>query len=232
MNSKSTGVRAYLLTVLTLGLAVLLSAAAVAKDKLPETSHDGLKLQKDTELAAVYLEPGGSLDGYDKVTILDVSVAFKKNWQRNYNQDTMGLDGRVTDKDIETIKSRLAGEFKTVFTRELEEKGGYEVVYAAGKDVLLLRPAIINLVVNAPDVKRAGMGRSFVASAGEMTLYLELYDSLTGDIIARVIDAQAAGDHGIAHMGGRVANKADFDRVLVKWADILRKHLDSVNAGK
>ena len=44
------------------------------------------------------------------------------------------------------------------------------------------------------------------------------------------MDAQAAGDHGIAHSGSKVSNKADFDRVLKKWADILRVNLDRVNA--
>ncbi len=228
MNSKWTQVKTYGSIFLTLGLVALLSAPAFAKDTLPATSHDGLQLQKDTKLAAVYLKPGETLDGYDKVSITDVYVAFKKNWQRNYNRDHMGLDGRVSDKDVEVIKNRLAKEFTAVFAKELQDRGGYEVVDSAAKDVLVLRPAIINLVVNAPDVNQAGRGRTFVASAGEMTLYLELYDSLTGDILARVMDAQAAGNYGIAHMGGRVANKAEFDRVLVKWADILRTHLDNV----
>jgi len=217
-------------TILTLSISMLMAATAFAKDKLPETSHDGLKLQKDTKLAAVYLKPGETLKAYDKVSMTDVYVAFKKNWQRNYNQDTMGLDGRVSDKDVDVIKDRLAKEFKVVFTKELQDKGGYEVVDYDAKDVLVLRPAIINLVVNAPDTNRMGMSRTFVASAGEMTLYMELYDSNTGDILARVIDAQAAGDHGIAHAGNKASNKAEFDRVLRKWADILRVNLDRVNA--
>jgi len=209
---------------------MLMAAAAFAKDKLPETSHDGLKLQKDTKLAAVYLKPGETLKGYDKVSMTDIYVAFKKNWQRNYNRETMGLDGHVSDKDVEVIKDRLAKEFKTVFTKELEENSGYEVVDYDAKDVMVLRPAIINLVVNAPDTDRAGMSRTFVAYAGEMTLYMELYDSHTGDILARVIDAQAAGDHGIEIASSRISNKADFDRVLKKWADVLRVNLDKVNA--
>ena len=104
-------------TVLALSCSVIFTTTAFAKDKLSETSHDGLHLQKDTKLAAVYLKPGEILKGYDKVSMTDVYVAFKKNWQRNYNQDTMGLDGRVSDKDVEVIKSRLAKEFKTVFTK-------------------------------------------------------------------------------------------------------------------
>jgi len=230
MKAKQKLTIVHFTTILTLSFSMLMAATAFAKDKLPETTKDGLVLKKDTKVSAVYLKPGETLAGYDKVSITDVYVSFKKNWQRNYNRDAMGLEGRVTDKDVEVIKKRLATEFKTVFTKELQKKGGYEVVDTAAKDVLILRPAIINLVVNAPDTNSAGMSRTFVASAGEMTLYMELYDSLTSDKIAEVIDAQAAGDYGMAHMGGRVGNKSAFDQVLAKWADLLRKRLDETKA--
>jgi hypothetical protein len=203
------------------------SLPLAAKDKLPETTKDGLKLQHDTKLAAVYMKPGANLEDYDKFFITDVYVAFKKNWQRNYNEDVMGLEGRVTDKDIEIIKTRVAKEFKTVFTRVLEKRG-YEFSKTSAKDVLILKPAITNLVVNAPDTQQAAIARTFVASAGEATLYMELHDSLTSDKIAEVMDAQAAGDDGIAHMANRVANKQEFDRVLDKWANILASHLEQV----
>lgn len=229
MNRKFSKISSTLIFC-ALAVTMAFSGPIFAKDKLPANTKDGLVLQKDTKVSAVYLKPGETLEDYDKVSITDVYVSFKKNWQRNYNQDVMGLEGRVSDKDMETIKKRLATEFKAVFTKELQDKGGYEVTDTAAKDVLILRPAIINLVVSAPDVNRAGMGRTFVASAGEMTLYMELYDSLTSDKIAEVIDAQAVGNDGIAHMGGRVGNKAEFDRVLAKWADLLRKRLDETKA--
>jgi hypothetical protein len=215
------------LSIALLFLAVVTPTTVSAKNKLPQTTTDGLELQQDRKLAAVYLQPGETLEDYDKVMITDVTVAFKKNWQRNYNSETIGLAGRVSDKDMERIKNRVAEEFKVMFTKQLEA-GGYEVVLDADKDVLLLRPAIVNLVVNAPDVQTAGRGRTFVTSAGEMTLYMELYDSLSSDKLALVIDAQEIGGEGIGQMGNRVTNQAAADRVLKKWADTLVKHLDDV----
>jgi hypothetical protein len=73
-----------------------------------------------------------------------------------------------------------------------------------------------------------GMNRTYVASAGSMTLYLELYDGATGDIIARVIDPEAADDAGIAQVANRVTNTADFDRVVRRWAEIINANLASV----
>jgi hypothetical protein len=206
------------------------TSLAVAADKLPETSHDGLVLQKDTELAAVYIKPGADFSGYDKLAILDCYVAFKKNWQREQNEDHVSMTQMVTKKDMEEIKTRLATEFKKVFVEELQTKGGYEVVDHGADDVMIIRPAIIDLDIAAPDNMTPGMTTTFSASAGQMTLYMELFDSVTSDIIARVIDAEGGRDHGMIR--NRATNTAEADRMLRKWADILRTHLDQVHGKK
>jgi len=201
------------------------ASSVMAKDELPQTSHDGLELVQDTKIRVVYMKPGASLDQYKRVALLDCFVAFKKNWQRDHNRNEVGLSRRVSDKDMETIKNKLAAEFKKVFTAELETKGGYEIVDVTGEDVLVIRPAIINLDVTAPDIMTAGISRSFTADPGQMTLYMELYDSVTNSIIARAIDPQAARNFGTFQMTNSVTNTADADRIIRKWADILRSHL-------
>ena len=215
--------------ILAVSMCVLMAPlAAREKSKLPETTKDGLHLERQTRHGAVYVKPGATLDAYSQVKILDVYVAFKKDWQRNFNDDEMDLENRVTDKDMEKIKARLAKEFPLVFVKVLE-KGGYQVVDTTGKDVLLLRPAIINLVVTAPDLMSAGMTTNMVSSSGSMTLYMELYDSLTSDKIAEVLDSEEAGMNSFAHVANRVTNKQDFDLTLEAWAKILVKRLDEAH---
>lgn len=199
-----------------------------AKESLPETTKDGLVLQHHTELGAVYLKPGATLTDYDKVMIVECFVAFQKNWQRDYNDQLMGLDGHVTNKDMQSMKTELAKAFQEVFTKELN-KAGYTVVDAAGEDVLLIRPAIINLTVTAPDVLTPGMTTTVVSSNGSMTLYAELYDSLTSDKIAEVIDAEEVGDHGFRHIANSVSNRAEFNETIQTWAEILVKRLDEAH---
>jgi hypothetical protein len=94
----------------------------------------------------------------------------------------------------------------------------------------VIRPAILNLVVAAPEIDTAPpMSASIVASAGQMTLYLELWDSTTNTLLARVVDTEA--DQGdMAMVGSSVANKAAADRILNAWAERLRKRLDEVRA--
>lgn len=98
------------------------------------------------------------------------------------------------------------------------------MVKAGASGVLIIRPAIINLEITAPDTMTAGMEMNYTANSGQMTLYMELYDGKTGDIIARVIDPEATGD-GFFQIANSVTNMADADRVMRRWADILEKHL-------
>lgn len=208
-------------------LAVAHSPAVSAADPFPPVSPEGLVLQKDTTLRAVYLKPGFTLAPYKRVAILDCFVQFAPNFQRNYNEDQPGLEGQITAKDMTKITTELSAEFKQVFTQELQANGGFPVVDFAAPDVLVLRPAIINLVVSAPDLMTPDMSATVVASAGQMTLYLELYDSVTNTLLARVIDPEA-DDSPIAQAANAVTNKMAADRILRRWADILRKHLDAV----
>jgi hypothetical protein len=161
------------------------------------------------------------------LAILDCYVEFEKDWQKDYNSSRIGLEGRVNDKDVERMKTDLAAEFKKVFIDELQRKGGYQVVDVAAPDVLLLRPALLNVEVNAPDVMTAGINRTVVRSAGQMTLFLELWDPTTNTLLARVMDAQE-DDEAFGQIATRVTNTAAADRILRDWAEELRKRLDTV----
>ena len=219
----------FLLTFAALTLAATLATTALAADSLPEVSHDGLHLLKNSKIRAVYMKHGAKLDAYNKVALLACYVAFNKNWQRNYNDDSMDLMDRISDQDMKKIRDNLATEFNKIFTEVLSTMGGHQMVTAGGDGVLVVQPAIVNLEVTAPDTMSAGMSQSFSASAGQMTLYMQLYDGKTGDIIARIIDPEAAGDDFV-EVRNSVTNMADAERVLRRWATILNDHLAAVSA--
>lgn len=209
---------------LIVGVLTLIFAAALQADTaLPEVSHDGLHLMKDTKLRAVYMKPGADLKSYDKVALLAAYVAFNKNWKREQNEEAMDLSDMISDQDMNRIRTDLATEFNKVFTDVLT-KAGHQMVTTGGTGVLIVRPAIVNLEVTAPDTMSAGMQQSFSASAGQMTLYMELLDGKTGDIIARIIDPEAAGGP-FAEVRNSVTNLAAADEVLRRWATILSNHL-------
>jgi hypothetical protein len=216
---------------LAIGLVVfslaVFSHTAAAAQALPELSPEGLRLVPNTKAAAVYKRDGADFSGYDKVAILDCSVGFRKNWKRDQNRAS---PFNVDDSDITRIKTELASEFKKIFIKELTAKGT-QVVSEAGTGVLILRPAIFNLDITAPDTMEAGRTRNFSASAGQMTLFLEIYDSVTGDLLARVLDPQESSDYGFIRVRNSVTNRADADRILKQWATTLGSYLERARGG-
>jgi len=228
MNTRGIRKVAFVVaSAMTAWLLVGLAGTAVAaKDELPEVSSDGLHLIKGSTVRIAYAKPGATLNQYNKVIILDCYVDFVKDWQRDFNMNEVGLSGRVSDKDAEKIKKSLGEEFNKVFTEQLTKKG-YQVVEEAGPDVLLLRPALLNVDVTAPDIATSSRSRTWVQSAGGMTLFLEMYDSTSSTLLARVIDPQADRS-AFAQQANRMTNRAAADRILRDWADLLAEHLGEI----
>ena len=214
------------LSAMILGLGAV--RAVANEDELPDVTEEGLHRVQDSKMAIVYSDPEADLSGYARVQLLDAYVAFRKNWERDQRSTSMHKL-RVTSNDVEKIKNGLAAEFRTVFTEVLQE-GGYPVVEEAGDDVLLLRPAIVNLDVNAPDTMQAGRTRTYTESAGEMTLYVELYDSVTGDLIAKALDRKVDRSSGYYTWANSATNRAAADRILKGWAEILLNALNEAKA--
>jgi hypothetical protein len=209
---------------ISMGLLLALTGSpASAEYGVPEVTHDGLHLMKHTKMARVWMKPGASLAGYDKLQILDCYVAFKKNWQRERD-----FSRKISAERMDAIKKELAQEFLKVFTEELS-KGGYQLVDKPAHDVLLVRPAIIDLDIQAPDPMGDIDSTTFSASAGQMTLLAELYDSVTSDLLLRAIDPEADQGSGMIEWQNSVSNSSDARRILRMWAERLRKALDEAH---
>ncbi len=222
------GVRPILRTVIAGALLVSILAGPLAADeKLEEVTVDGLHLVPGPAVAAAHGQPDADFRGYHRLQILDVYVAFRKNWARDRSR---GSIHQITNRDIEKIKQGMAELFREVFIEELDTKGGYPVVDSPDTDVLLRRPAIIDLDVTAPDLDRGGRSYTFASSAGAAPLFLELYDSVSGEILARVFDPKAANNPGdIMRWSNWMTNRAEASRILAGWAGLLRARLDEIH---
>ena len=205
---------------ITLLLGLVYTAASAA-ERLPAVSPDGLHLVKQGDFGAVYLKPGATFGGYTKVALLQCFVAFQHDWMQNMNAQT---PGSVTPEMVQKIKRALSAQFMEVFKQQLVA-GGYSVVDDAASDVLVLRPAIVNLQVQAPDPMDQ-TGTVYAQTAGQMTLYLELYDSVSSDLLGRVMDTEVAQNMGDT-FGWQNAgsNLVAADTILKKWADRLMQYL-------
>ena len=210
-------------SLLILGIAAT-PATILAKSEPPQVSLEGLELVEKDRRGELYADPGIDWSVYDKIQLDKATVAFRKRWQRDQNRYR---SFKVKDSDVEKIKKELAELFDEVFIEELTTNGGYEIVEEVADNVMRITPHIVDLDVYAPDTPTVGINRQFTESAGRMTLKLEIYDSVTGDLIATASDRRESPRRGYMQWTTSVSNTADARRMLQRWAVALRERLNN-----
>jgi hypothetical protein len=220
--------RILLSTFFIFGMAAA-PAAALAESEPPQISLEGLELVEKDRRGELYADPDIDWSVYDKIQLDTATVAFRKRWQRDQNRYQTF---KVRASDMEKIKSNLSELFDKVFTEELSENGGYEIVDEMAENVMRITPHIVDLDVYAPDTATSGINRSFTESAGKMTLKLQIYDSVTGDLIVSASDRRESPRRGYMQWTTSVSNNADARRMLQRWAVGLRERLDKARSSK
>jgi hypothetical protein len=210
--------------VLLVLCATALAGCATSGTSTPE-EWDGLVRKTGTRLGAVFVKPDAEINAYRSVKLDPVQVSFARNWDPN--RGGRSAANRLDAGDMAAIQSGLADLFREVFREELA-RGGYQLVEEAGPDTLRVTAAIVDLYVTAPDVMTSGRSRTYTANSGRMTLVAELRDSVTGEILARAVDARSARSTGSISITNRVTNTADARRIIRIWATALRQGLDEL----
>ena len=102
--------------------------------------------------------------------------------------------------------------------------------------MLLVKPSIIDLDIYAPDPnKQVGIWvKVYTEAAGEATLSIELYDSITQQILVRALDTKKnIGDtFGWYEPRNHYTNVTDARQALNSWAKMLAKGLNRAMAAK
>lgn len=188
--------------------ALLLLSASGISAKAPDT-WDGLLKVRARHFDAAYLLPNADFRVYTKIMIDRPEMAFRKNWQRDQAR-------RVHDEDVRRTIDESSASFSNILANAYRG-AGYEIVTQAGPDVLRLSTAVINLSINAPDQMTAGRTRSYAPEAGEGTLVIEVKDSVSGEVLGRVVDRRLAGSGG-SSLRNSMTNRSDFERLFRDWA--------------
>ena len=214
--------------VATFALLAPAAAWSQADEAPPEVSLDGLEQVEKTRRKEIYIAPDVDWTVYDSIVIDEATVAFRKNWQRDQNRYQ---PHRVRTEDMDRIRDTMARVFDDVFSRELSENGGFEIVGSAGANVLRISPHIVDLDVYAPDPRSApGIQRTYVEAAGRMTLKLQLYDSETGDLLAVGSEHREAPRRGYMQWANTVSNTHEFRLMMQSWARDLRDGLQELQS--
>jgi len=209
----------------------LVSISAGFADDTTIDIFDNLVPVEDAEAGMAYIDPNADFSVFKRVMILEPTVAFRSNWQLDQNRKTRR--NRVTNSDMEKIKSDTATMLRDAFIEQLQADGGFEVVEESGDDVLQLRLAIIDLDLTAPDQTSPTVHRTYTTSGGAATLYIELYDSVSGQIIGKAANRQVARNaSGTISWSNRIVNSTEAQRIFREWADALRAFLEQHYSSK
>lgn len=215
-----------------LGILAMTVGCVSTGEELPTVSEEGMKLVENTRVDALYVDPDADFSEFKRFAIADVDVSFRRNWLKDQNQTRRQLSRRVSQEDANRIRTSIADSFRLIFTEELEN-AGYTVVDPAASenstsDLLLLHPDIFDLDVTAPDTSSPDRVRTYTTCGCSMTLSLELYDAMSGSLLARITDARKAPDQRPMRITNSVTNKAEADRIMRRWAKMLVGKLESV----
>jgi hypothetical protein len=225
-------VRLLILMLILIGGSITF-AADEGDSKKGDLTTDGLTVVKSTANTETQTKKGVSWSEYTKFQITPVDVSFRKNWKRDYNREQRSISGQVTDKDIAKIKESMAKIVYEEFDKALQKKGGLTKVDQADSKTLLFKPTIINLDVYAPDAQNSPViSKAYIRQAGRATLFLEVHDAVSGEILARWVDTREDPDRGYFEWANRITNIERAKIVVGGWARRLVEGLDNLKAVK
>jgi hypothetical protein len=223
MKTITAGWAARLLTLtLVLATGVLDASskeadAAMARDGLQKITVDGIEV--------AYARPGASLAGYKRLMLDPMEVSLDKSWHPTRTGSTRTLNSR----DREKIRAEVAAIIEDAFVKEIRAKGSYPVVTETAPDVLRVKASVVNVSLAAPDTGNVAGTNTYVRHAGVMTLMAELYDSASGQVLARIADRHEANDRGRIHIANDSFNEGEVRIIATEWADILLHALDKAH---
>ncbi|MEO0972479.1 MAG: DUF3313 family protein [Pseudomonadota bacterium] len=218
----------WLKTLITLLAACSLSAPGAWAEEADASDGSGLKQVDTFDVTAAFVRPGTDFSAYEQVMFLECPTAFVKGWQKRVNRRRKPNE-RVTDKDIEQITSDLTNRFDEVFTQEFTKRGGYALAPKEARGVLLVRPAVFDIDMAPPrSSKGLFLGTAQGEDSGAASLFIEVYDAQTSELLVRLIDRRQMRDMGVVQDGGRATNSLAMRKQLQRWARVVLEGLEEL----
>jgi len=191
-----------------------------------EVSFDGLHVVDNAAFREAWADPDIEFSRYNKIMPGGAFFEFRAV-KRTSNTQSMRSNTREFYID-EDARARLEEEVTAIFAEELAKSTRFTVVDEPGPDVLIIRGGLHDIVSFVPP-EPIGRGDIWLSSVGEITLLLEVVDSLSGEVIARAVERRAAErGGGMAIQANRVTTWAEVRRLTRRWATTLRDGLDSI----
>ena len=203
-----------------------------------EMTFDGLTRIDNSDADLAWIRADIDLSHYQKIIIEAAGVEFRpvtgpisgspaatRPESGSSATSSVPTQGEFALSDDQ--KARFIKTIGDAFVDELSKSERFELVDDPGPDVLLIRGALLDVVSRVPPTT-SGRSRIFIDSVGEVTLVLEVRDSVTNAILARVIDRQAARRPSQLVEVNSVTTWSEVSKLAYRWAKRLRVGLESI----
>jgi hypothetical protein len=171
------------------------------------------------------MRPEVDLSGYTKLWVQGAGFAFRP--VEGSGSRYAARSGRDTEFPIsEEDQQKLQEVMREIFIDELGKIERYTLVDGPGPDVLILLGGVIDVVSTVPP-EPIGRGSIYLSSVGEATLVLELRDSETKAVLARVADRRAA-ESTYMQEANSVTTWSEVRRLARTWARLVVRRLNEV----
>ena len=200
------------------------SAPTVDTSAADEMTYDGLYPVKGGRADVAWARPDVDLTQYSKIMLQGIGVEYRPGGEsgRSYMARTSDSHYEVTEEQ----KDRFEATMREAFLEELARSERFTIVTEPGPDVLLIRGGLLDVVSYVPPEPVGARSNVYLSRVGEVTLVLELRDSITEAILARAVDRRAAERISGMSQSNRVQNRAEVRRLAQNWARMLREQLD------
>ena len=193
-----------------------------------ETTFDGLVRVDNSRFSDAWADPDADWARYDQV--LPGQAFFEFRAVKKTPQTTSGRINSSTDEFWipEDSRVRLEEEVSAVFAEELANSERFTVTDAPGPNVLIIRGGLHDIVSRVPP-ELVGRGDIFLRSVGEATIVIEAVDSMSGEVLARMVERRSAErPGGQMQRSSPVTTWAEIRRLARRWASTLVDGMDSL----
>lgn len=204
-----------------LGLVAACAPQPTTSIDLPTTNIDGLSEVKSRYFSAAFVRPEVDFSAYQEVLIADAELAFQTP---DRDKQQFPLTAEQKERFAELLDSQFASEF--------EDPGALQLSQVPGPKTLKLKVRVQDIIATVPPRSVSSVGNIALYALAEATLVIEIRDSESEEILARVFDRRAIEGTAIAQKDGvPITRWEEVEAVCEHWAATVRSRLDVVVSG-
>ncbi len=187
----------------------------------PALSYEGLAPADSRRFGQAEFRPGVDFTRYSAVHIDDPVLEFK-------TPDAGSSEFPLTADQKRRFHDMLAAAFADEFAGQ----EGIAVVDHSGPEILTLAVRVLDIRATVPPrtVGRRGRGAIALEASGNVTLVIEVRDSVSGEILARGVETSEVAGAAMRRGATMITLWEDVDALCDRWAAASRSGLEALIA--